>query len=136
VAAPNIQICASHALTGIEAITAPNGGSARGYQELVLPLADRNGGRPGRRPDRIFMRHECWTRTPAIAADRARRSATHWVGVAADCGAPSGIVPSAGDHGAAPRLPVSAGLDAPRSSLFTGLVLAALGKMLRQFQPA
>jgi hypothetical protein len=34
-----------------------NGGSARGYQELVLPLADPNSSRPGKRPDRIFMRH-------------------------------------------------------------------------------
>jgi hypothetical protein len=57
-------------------------------------------------------------------------------GVAADRGAPSGIVPSAGDHGATPRPPVSAGLDAPHSSLFTGLVQAALEEMLRQFQPA
>jgi hypothetical protein len=29
IAAPNIQICASHALTGIEAISAPNGRSSR-----------------------------------------------------------------------------------------------------------
>jgi hypothetical protein len=28
-AAPNVQICASHVLTGIEAISAPNGGSVR-----------------------------------------------------------------------------------------------------------
>jgi hypothetical protein len=28
-AAPNIQICASHVLTGIEARSAPNGGSMR-----------------------------------------------------------------------------------------------------------
>jgi hypothetical protein len=29
-ATPNIQICASYVLTGIEAISAPNGGYARG----------------------------------------------------------------------------------------------------------
>jgi hypothetical protein len=29
IAAPNIQICASHIPTGIEAISAPNGGSAQ-----------------------------------------------------------------------------------------------------------
>ena len=28
-AAPNIQVCGSHVLTDIEAISAPNGGSAR-----------------------------------------------------------------------------------------------------------
>ena len=27
--APNIQLCASHVLTGMEAISAPNGGSVR-----------------------------------------------------------------------------------------------------------
>jgi hypothetical protein len=39
IAAPKIQLCASHVLTGIEAISAPNGGSARGYQGLPAPLA-------------------------------------------------------------------------------------------------
>jgi len=30
IAAPNIQICASHVLNGVEAISAPNGGYLRG----------------------------------------------------------------------------------------------------------
>jgi hypothetical protein len=45
---PNIQICASYFLTGIEAITAPNGGSVRGYQEPATPTipttAEQTGG--------------------------------------------------------------------------------------------
>ena len=41
-AAPNIPICASHDLTGIEAITAPNGRSAR------LPLLSFAGYAAGR----------------------------------------------------------------------------------------
>lgn len=51
IAAPNIQICASHILTGIEAISTPNGGSASGYQEPVsarsaIPTtAEQAGGR-------------------------------------------------------------------------------------------
>jgi hypothetical protein len=33
IAAPNIQICASHILTGIEAISMPNGGSVGGRHQ-------------------------------------------------------------------------------------------------------
>jgi hypothetical protein len=39
-AAPNIQICASHVLTGIETTSAPNGGSACVIHSLSVPLAD------------------------------------------------------------------------------------------------
>ncbi len=39
-AAPNIQICASHALTSIEAISAPNGGSASSYHGDCLSRWD------------------------------------------------------------------------------------------------
>ena len=35
----NAQICAAGAERGIDAATAPNGGSARVYQELSAPLA-------------------------------------------------------------------------------------------------
>jgi hypothetical protein len=35
IAAPNIQICASYVLTGIDAISAPNGGSARVLSNLL-----------------------------------------------------------------------------------------------------
>jgi len=36
IAAPNLQLCASHVVTGIETISTPNGGSAR----VLLDLPD------------------------------------------------------------------------------------------------
>jgi len=35
ITAPNIQICTIHALSGIEAIPAPNGGYARGVRRRL-----------------------------------------------------------------------------------------------------
>jgi hypothetical protein len=45
-------ICSPQRISGKGSMAAHNGGSARGYQDLVLPLTDLN----GRRPDRMFMR--------------------------------------------------------------------------------
>jgi hypothetical protein len=56
-ATPNTQICASYVLTGIEAISAPNGGSARGYQEFRT-VSNPDHGRAGRRPVRMFMHRQ------------------------------------------------------------------------------
>jgi hypothetical protein len=42
--APNIQICASDVLVGVEAISAPNGGDARDGRDR-LPIAQRGGKR-------------------------------------------------------------------------------------------
>jgi hypothetical protein len=51
--------------------------------------------------------------------------------IAAHCPASCRLLVITGDT----TTPVSAGLDAPHSSLFTGLVQAALEEILRQFQP-
>ena len=50
--APNIQLCASHVLTGMEAISAPNGGSARVIHSLCCPV----GGRPASPRERAKLR--------------------------------------------------------------------------------
>jgi hypothetical protein len=49
----NNLICAARMIAWAAHPDVQNGGSARGYQDLVLPLTDLN----GRRPDRMFMRH-------------------------------------------------------------------------------
>src|SRR5437016_5345393 len=36
---PNIRICTHHFLIGVGPMSAPNGGSARSYQELFVPFA-------------------------------------------------------------------------------------------------
>ena len=58
IAAPNIQICPSHILTGIEAILAPNGGSRR---SSVATESVRLSQRPATSPVRCSRSARRWT---------------------------------------------------------------------------
>jgi hypothetical protein len=85
-AAPNIQICARHVLTGTEAISAPNGGTARVLQNFsitqcdeVCKLAVVPAGRGRSRPalnGRVHASGACaWARLPGSARPEAGKSA-------------------------------------------------------------
>jgi hypothetical protein len=78
-------------------VATPIGGSARGYQEPVVPLAGATGGRPGRRPGRIadqairhllssaqFLRYACRPAVKRCCGSGAERGAIG-AGLAVTC---------------------------------------------------